>query len=110
MTPQEPRDRTAKFAKDVHGLAAPLLRRIEARQVAEQLIDASGPVASNYRAAGRARSHAEFTAKIGSVPVEVGDLIAEAQQLVAIFTKSNQTARRDEGLRRPPPRCRGRSR
>ena len=71
----------------------------------------------NYRASCRARSHAEFTAKIGLVAeesdeslgwlefVEAGRLIAspeltplieEARELVAIFSASYGTARRHQ--------------
>jgi four helix bundle protein len=95
--------------------------------VAEQLLAASNSVASNYRAAGRARSHAEFTAKIGVVLEEadesqhwlqhlercrladsdrIAPLLAEATELVAIFTSSTKTARQgeDERRRRRPGR------
>jgi four helix bundle protein len=71
-------------------------------------------VAANYRAAGRARSRAEFIAKIGVVleeadesvfwleclsdnqivaPDRLTDLIAEANELVAIFVSSRKTAK-----------------
>jgi len=71
-------------------------------------------MAANYRAGGRSRSKAEFVAKIGVVVEEadetvfwlemLGDsgivshaklenLLAEATQLVAIFTASRKTAR-----------------
>ncbi len=71
-------------------------------------------MAANYRAAGRARSKAEFIAKIGVVveeadetvfwlemladsglvsPAKLQNLMAEAIQLLAIFTASRKTAR-----------------
>jgi hypothetical protein len=55
-------------------------------------------VGANYRAAGRARSKAEFIAKIGIVleevkPALLSDLLAEANELVAIFVASQRTAR-----------------
>jgi four helix bundle protein len=71
-------------------------------------------VAANYRAACRARSRAEFIAKIGIVLEEVDEsvlwlemlidlgilkkgrldqLLSEARQLTAIFTASRQTAK-----------------
>jgi four helix bundle protein len=71
-------------------------------------------MAANYRVAGRARSKAEFIAKIGVVVEEadetvlwlelladsdiiksakLGDLLAEANELVAIFSASRRTAR-----------------
>jgi four helix bundle protein len=76
----------------------------------------SGPsVGANYRAAGRARAAAEFSAKIGisleeadetafwpECLIEAGivkqellvDLLAETHELVAIFAPSYRTARR----------------
>ena len=72
-------------------------------------------MAANYRAAGRARSRAEFIAKIGTVVEEIDetvfwiemlsdtgilpaaatkDLLAEANELLAIFAASQRTARR----------------
>jgi four helix bundle protein len=71
-------------------------------------------MASNHRVGGRARSHAEFTSKIGIALEEADEslywleylsdtglgnkedlrpLIKEARELVAILTTSNQTAR-----------------
>jgi len=72
-------------------------------------------VGANYRAAGRARSTKEFSAKIGIVLEEadesvfwlecrsdagivrkelLGDLLQEANELVAIFAASYRTSRR----------------
>jgi four helix bundle protein len=73
MTPKELRARTAAFAKAVNLFCQPLLHRLETRPAAEQLVDASSSVGSNHRAAGRARSHAEFTAKIGIVDEEADE-------------------------------------
>lgn len=71
-------------------------------------------MAANYRAAGRSRSKAGFIAKIGVVveeadetvfwlemlldsgmirPEKLQNLLAEATQLVAIFTASRKTAK-----------------
>ena len=121
MTPDDHRKRTAAFATRVFEFARPLLNRAESRQAGDQLIRASSSVAANYRAAGRARSHAEFTAKIGQVLEEADEsffwleylrdcrlvslegvtpLIAEARELVAIFTSANQTAKAVERTRR----------
>ncbi|HEV3315538.1 MAG TPA: four helix bundle protein, partial [Candidatus Angelobacter sp.] len=70
--------------------------------------------AANYRAVGRARSKAEFVAKLGVVieesdetvfwlellqesgivkPEKLVDLLAEANQLLAIFSASRRTAK-----------------
>ena len=85
--------------------------------VRRQLAKSSTGLAFNYRASCRARSHAEFTAKIGVVaeeadesqgwlefieggkliPVrEVSTLLVEASELVAIFSASVGTARAKE--------------
>jgi four helix bundle protein len=81
----------------------------------KQLLRSGTSVAANYRAACRARSKAEFVAKIGVVLEEADEcvlwielladsgvvkkkrleqLLGEAQQLAAIFTASRETARR----------------
>jgi four helix bundle protein len=46
-----------------------------ARRLAGQYQDASTSAAANYRAARRARSHAEFTAKIGIVSEEADESV-----------------------------------
>ena len=125
MTPQELRERTAAFAERVEAFTRPLMRRLETRNAALQLSRASSSVGSNYRAAGRARSHSEFTAKLGTVleevdesqywlqhlhrcslvkPQDVQPLLAEVDELVAIFTTANQTARRREDEDNDRPR------
>lgn len=83
--------------------------------IGKQLLRSGTSVAANYRATNRARSHAEFIAKIGVVveeadetvfwlellaragtvsPEELMSLISEARQLLAIFAASQQTARK----------------
>jgi four helix bundle protein len=82
--------------------------------IRSQLLDAAGGADSNYRAACRGRSHAEFTAKVGVAAEEADEcygwllalqsagyggraetqyLIDEADQLTRIFTSSQKTAR-----------------
>jgi four helix bundle protein len=73
MNPEQLRQRTGRFAKDVDAFVAPLLEKTRTRNTGQPLLEASSSVASNYRAAGRARSHAEFTAKIGSVLEEADE-------------------------------------
>lgn len=91
-----------------------LPRSAEAQVLGKQLLRAGTSVGANYRAAGRARSKAEFVAKIGIVVEEADetifwleclmesgivkpdllkDLLAEANELVAIFAASRRTAR-----------------
>ena len=82
-------------------------RTREADIIAKQVVKSGTSVGANYREAGRARSKAEFTSKIGVVEQEadetlywleiirecdwikhelVDSLIIEADELVAIFT------------------------
>jgi four helix bundle protein len=88
------------------------------RSVADQLSDAATSAAANYRASGRARSRAEFVAKLGLVNEEsdetvywleimrdgqigdrreVGLLLPEAKELRAMFAAAYATARRNRG-------------
>jgi four helix bundle protein len=92
-----------------------LPRNPDAQILGKQLLRSGTSVGANYRAAGRARSQAEFSAKIGIVLeeadetvfwleclIEAGivkeellvDLLAEANELVAIFAASYRTSRR----------------
>src|SRR5262249_21169867 len=107
--------RSKAFAIDVIKFCETLRKNPNARQTADQLQDAASSAASNYRASGRARSRAEFVAKVGisneesdeSVywlevlrgarhgdPETVSRLLAEAEELRAIFASSYRTARR----------------
>jgi len=122
MTPQELRERTKQFAQRTINFVDPLLADARTRDMGLQLMRAATSVASNYRAAGRARSHAEFTSKVGLVLEEAdevelwleflkarpgvsettrAELSGEASQLVAIFAAAKRTA-----TRRDPPRRR----
>ena len=86
----------------------------EARRIAGQLIDCTTSVAMNYRAATRGRSRAEFIAKLGIVVEEADEsvgwlelvaqlgladgpefawLMGESKELLAIFGKSQKTAK-----------------
>jgi four helix bundle protein len=110
---EELKKRTAAFADGVARLVRELPNTLEGRRVGAQLFDAATSVASNYRAACRARSHAEFVAKIGLVVEEsdectfwlaflgrtqimlesvVRSLLQEAEELLAIFAASHRTA------------------
>jgi four helix bundle protein len=117
MTPQELRDRSMQFSVRAVRFAKTLPETWDARKIGGQLIDSATSVAINYRAAGRGRSHREFTAKIGVVVEEVDEtvgwlemiaelklstdpellwLLTEARELVAIFGRSYHTARAKE--------------
>lgn len=112
--PEQLRNRTKKFGLRIIKLFQALPRSPEAQVLGKQLLRAATSIGANYRAAGRARSRAEFIAKIGIVVeeadesafwleclVESGivkeellrDLLAEANELVAIFAASQRTAR-----------------
>ena len=112
--PQQLRDRTKRFAFDVIDVVKSLPRNMATDAIARQLIRAGTSVAANHRAAGRARSHREFVAKLGIVVEEVDEaelwlealltcqlappnavepLYREARELRAIFVQSLYTAR-----------------
>jgi four helix bundle protein len=106
--------RTMRFALDVCALIKKLPYDEPGPTAKRQLAKAATSVAFNYRASCRARSHAEFTAKIGLVSeesdesqgwlefVEAAGLIAsqeltrlqlESTELCSIFSASAGTAR-----------------
>jgi four helix bundle protein len=110
----ELKSRTKKFAVDIIRLFRSLPRAEDVRIVAKQLLRAGTSVAANYRAVCRARSRAEFIAKIGIVAEEADDTVfwlellvesgmaqqnlvapvaKEANELLAIFAASQRTAR-----------------
>lgn len=93
----------------------------EAHRVGGQLIDSATSVAMNYRAAGRGRSHREFTAKLGTVTEEADEtvgwleliaqlelahgpeiiwLLGESKELVAIFGSGYATAKEKDAQQR----------
>lgn len=111
---EELRDRTKEFALRTIALFRSLPRSPDAQTMGKQLLRSGTSVAANYRAACRARSKAEFVAKIGIVLEEADEsalwielledsgvirkerldkLLNEAHQLTAIFTASRETAR-----------------
>jgi len=65
--------RTFQFAVGIVNLVRALPATFEGRRVGGQLFDAGTSVAANYRAACKARSHAEFIAKIGIVLEEADE-------------------------------------
>ena len=108
------KDRSKKFALRVIRLVDSLPKTLAARTIGGQLIRSGTSVAANYRAACRARSNADFIAKMGIVEEEtdesafwieflvdaeivkmtlVADLLDEAHQLMAIWVSSINTAR-----------------
>ena len=114
MTEKEMLRRTREFALRVVKLVNALPNTIAGRAIGGQLIRFGTSVAANYRAACRARSKAEFIAKMGTVEEEadesafwlevtiesdrmkenlVVDLLREAGELTAIMASSKITAR-----------------
>lgn len=112
--PTDLRERTFQFSVRVARLVAALARGENVRPLGSQLLRAGTSVGANYRAARRARSKAEFVAKLGIVeeecdetiywielltalghvkPTRTKDLLDEAHQLLAITISSIKTAR-----------------
>src|SRR5215471_866688 len=112
---EELRDRTKRFAIRIVYLFRALPKSTEAQVMGKQLLRCGTSVAANYRAACRARSKAEFVARIGIVAEEADEavlwlelliesgilktemtekLLNEAKELAAILTASQHTARR----------------
>src|SRR5213078_436789 len=89
MTAEELKTRTKQFALRILKLVAALPKTVEGRAIANQLVRCGTSVAANYRATCRARSKAEFIAKIGVVLEEADEallwleLIGEANLLPA---------------------------
>ncbi len=113
MDQDELKKRTKQFALRVLKLTAALSKTAEARVIQNQLARAGTSVAANYRASCRARSRAEFIAKMGTVIEEsdeccfwieliieggilpsskVDALLKESNELTAIMTASRKTA------------------
>ncbi len=112
--PEDLRERTKRFAIRIVRLFRSLPKTEEARVLGKQVLRAGTAVAANYRAVCRARSKAEFIAKMGVVVEEADEtlfwlellvetsivkeirlksLLEEANELVAIFAASHSTAR-----------------
>jgi four helix bundle protein len=110
------KNRTFQFGIRCIRLAESLPKTMAAQTIGRQLIRSATSVGSNYRAAVRARSRADFIAKMGIVEEEcdeslhwlevltaldlipearVRDLCREAKELIAITVSSIKTARRN---------------
>jgi four helix bundle protein len=112
MNEDDLKRRTKQFALRTMKLVAALPNTVAGRAIGSQLVWAGTSVGANYRAACRARSKAEFAAKLGIVVEEAdecaywleliieGELLkrsriepplAEARELVAIMVRSRRT-------------------
>ena len=115
MDEDELKKRTKEFAIRVMRLVKSLPRTLEGRAIGNQLIRAGTSVGANYRAVCRARSRAEFVAKLGIVEEEADEsafwieviiegrlmpekrvrpLLREANEIVAIMAASRKSAKR----------------
>ena len=113
--PHDLRQRTKRFALRVIRLVGFLPKTDTGRALGRQLLRAGTSVGANYRSAARARSPADFIAKIGLVEEEadevsywmellaesrivkkekLGPLMQEAHGLAAICVASARTARK----------------
>jgi four helix bundle protein len=114
MTPEEMKERTKRFGLRVIRAVASLPRTSVARHIGGQLLRAGTSVGANYRAACRARTQAEFIAKLGIVEEEADEtiywmellidagimpkvklsaLMTEANEILSIVVASINTAR-----------------
>ena len=75
MDRRELEARSQAFALDVIGLCEVVRVHANWRRQADQLLDAATSAGSNYRASGRARSRAEFVAKLGIVNEEIDEAV-----------------------------------
>ncbi|MHB1155475.1 MAG: four helix bundle protein [Phycisphaerales bacterium] len=115
MTPNDVKTRTKQFAVRSFRVSQALPRGAAGDVLGRQLLRAATAVAANYRAACRARSKAEFIAKLGIVEEEADEslfwlelidelklipssrlrpLLDEANQLVSIVVSSICTVKR----------------
>ena len=113
----ELQSRTKRFALRILVLIDRLPNTIGGRVLANQLARSATSVGANYRATCRARSRGELASKLGIVAEEadeslywlelirdgnfmaeknVGSLLAEADELTAIFTAGRRSASRPQ--------------
>lgn len=114
MNAEDMKKRTLAFALTIIRLVQGLPRTKEADVIGRQLLRSGTSVGANYRASCRARSQADFVAKMGIVEEEadesiywvellvdagvvnsnaVAELLDEANQITAIVVSSIRTAR-----------------
>lgn len=112
MTPEELAERTKKFAIRIAKMVDALPRKLSGEVMGRQVLRSATSIGANYREACKARSKAEFSAKIGLcqqeanetiywielitelklIPVRrLTDLAGEARELLSIFVASGRT-------------------
>jgi four helix bundle protein len=115
---EELKGRTKSFAIRIVRMSQSLPKSNEARVVGNQVLRSGTSMAANYRATCRARSRAEFVAKLGIVVEEADETVfwlelleetgilrqedvlelrKEGDELLAIFAASQVTARSNNG-------------
>jgi four helix bundle protein len=120
---EEMKARTHAFAVGVVILLDAIPDRAATLRLKDQLAGAAAGVDLNWRAACRARSHKEFTARLGTVLEEADEaeacldtmwdarlcvtdearrLRTEAKELRSIFARAALTAEENERANRPP--------
>ena len=114
MNPSELKARTKTFALRIIKLTRAIPKNDDAdRVIAKQIVRSGTSVAANYRASCRARSQAEFIAKMGTIEEEADEtalwlellvesgimptrklsaLLNEANEITAIMAASRKTA------------------
>jgi four helix bundle protein len=121
MTPATMEARLERFSLDVLAITGRLLRILETTDMADQLRRAATAAYANYGAACVARSHADFTSKIGIALEEADEsrrwlrllgaagllcgpeadrLLVEAGELRAILSSAHLTAKQNRDKRR----------
>ncbi len=114
MNPEELKQRTKVFGKRVIKLIEALPKNTTTSVIGRQLLRSATSVGANYRAVCRARSRADFIAKLGIVEEEcdeslywlemfvetnqirlalVSNLVKEGEEILAIVVASAKTAR-----------------
>ena len=117
MTPDDLKKRTKEFGLRVIRLVEALPKTQTPAVIGKQLLDCAMSVGTNYRAACKGKSKADFIAKLGIVEEEadesiywlemlveakviksnlVADLLAEANELTAIIAASRITAKKNK--------------
>ena len=120
MTESDLKARTLQFGLQIIALVDNLPRKPSADAISRQLVRSATSIGANYRADCRARSRADFVAKLAIVeeeadesaywlellaksghaePAHLRDLWREAEQITKIIVASIKTAR--AGARRP---------
>lgn len=113
---QKLKKRTKDFAIRIVKIYRNLPKSGESKVIGNQFLRSGTSIAANYRACCRARSNAEFIAKIGVVveeadetvfwlemlvdceifkEVQMKEIIQEANELLAIFAASQKTAKQN---------------